>query len=118
MQGSGGTHLLFGVLLASPCPPSPLCTLTQAPAGMAEPGTLWGCNTEGELRRRRMRRTGVWGGECWQSPMGKAAGPQASRRRPPPAPPPAWPSLGRKKKELVPRITCFAFLRCLRGNFD
>lgn len=35
-----------------------------------------------------------------------------------PSSPPAWPSLGRKKKELVPRITCFAFLRCLRGNFD
>lgn len=32
-------------------------------------------------------------------------------------PPAAWPSLGRKKKELVPRITCFTFLRCLRGNF-
>lgn len=31
---------------------------------------------------------------------------------------PAWPSLGCKKKELVPRITCFAFLRCLQGNFD
>lgn len=30
---------------------------------------------------------------------------------------PAWPSLGCKKKELVPRITCFAFLRCLQGNF-
>lgn len=29
----------------------------------------------------------------------------------------AWPSLGCKKKELVPRITCLAFLRCLRGNF-
>lgn len=31
---------------------------------------------------------------------------------------PAWPSLDCKKKELVPRITCFAFLRCLQGNFD
>lgn len=86
MQGSGGTHLLFGVLLASPCPPSPLCTLTQAPAGMAEPGTLWGCNTEGELRRRRMRRTGVWGGGMLAITNGKGGGTPGIPSSSPPRP--------------------------------
>lgn len=52
-------------------------------------------------------------GGCLAPAMGKPMGPQTS----PPPFMPAWPSLGCKKKELVPRITCFAFLRCLQGNF-
>lgn len=58
------------------------------------------------------RRKGGWGGML-AIVNGKDGGTPDI-----PSSPPAWPSLGRKKKELVPRITCFAFLRCLRGNFD
>lgn len=58
------------------------------------------------------RRKGGWGGML-AIVNGKDGGTPDV-----PSSPPAWPSLGCKKKELVPRITCFAFLRCLRGNFD
>jgi len=72
-------------------PVTPLQTLAWRPS----PGTCWDGQPRHSVRvqrrgavfprrRRRRRRKGVWGGwECWQSSMGKTAGPQTF----PPLPP-------------------------------
>lgn len=122
-QGPRGADLLFWALLALPHPwldpPHPTAnlgmeTLTRAPAGMVHPGTPCGHDTEGEFSQGRGGGGRVLGGG------GDVGSHQWERCGDPdvPSPSTAWPSLGRKKKELVPRITCFAFLRCLQGNFD
>lgn len=98
--------LCFGMLLALPHPD--LCHPSTGGLG----GSAWLRSLPPEEEEEEKKEEeGGWGQLAISN--GKDGG---TPDVPSPCPL-AWPSLGCKKKELVPRITCLAFLRCLRGNF-